>query len=852
MARALLAALVVLMGALLFRIHVPVVSLALEMKSTTGARGEIFFASSEVGYTQDRSEPFHIHSDGEWHAYEVAFSPGIRIDRIRIDPGSGPGSVSVRAVALSQGIHSQRFERQRLVGALGITKHLQPLDPAALRFSSQGGDPYFEILLPDSMGHSSLLARAGELVAVGAIALATWILLEVLAAWLAKRIPPLGRIRPAVARVSDLLSDEQVLRVDGRILLAFLCIGLLAAIYVGLRLHQSSIGIWETIHPHETVEQTIDLGTPKRIRSDEWRVLTPWVLNQVLNDNPTRNRNLGGESSPLAAAVPVDGVFAVPQLKFAGFRIFDLDRGMSWWWAYKSFGLVFSFLWLCLLLTRGNLAASLLGTLWIYFSSFTQWWFSANTPEIMIAFAIGVVGAVYALFSRKRGLIAMGGVLMVYAATNLVLHLYPPFIVPLAYLGVAILAGYWLQLGSTAPVLHRLGFRATTTAAAAAAISAYGLLFMSAASDTIDAMMNTVYPGQRVAESGGVPLAKLMYGFFESFRVGERHFPLQPTNASEASSFVLLFPIALLAMRWRTFWRREGALLLSLGCFCIVAACWISVSLPAPLERIMQALGWYLVPPRRPLIGLGIGSILACVVLFSQVQARFEALHDEDVRSRSVVTVSVALVMLGWGLHQVDPAFFSPRVILIGTVAASLIAAGLMLGRTRLFAAGVLTYALSTACVNPLVSGISAISEKPILVAAAAQGNQPGDKWAVIGSVTFTQGLKAHGLDVIAGTHFLPDRRNIAILDPSGRYETIWNRYSTIEVVSDPSRTDVEFNKRRGDQISFTLNVCGRQMRALGVTHVAYTSALPEEDLRCLKRLAGPADSGVQLFELRR
>lgn len=850
MARALLATLVALMGALLFRLDLPNISVSLEMKSTTGSSGEIFYASSEAGYAQERSVPFPIRSDGNWHVYEMEFSPEIRIDRIRIDPGSGPGSVSARTVELRQGIRSQRFSKQRLAAALGITHHLLPSDSTELQFSSQGRDPYFEILLPQPMGHESLLARTGSLVVVAATALLAWLLLESLAAWLSK---PFARLhRPRIERLCAFFSDEQVLRVDGRILLTFLLIGLLAATYIGLRLHQSSIGIWETVYPAVAVEQTIDLGTPKRIRVDEWRVQTPWVLNQVLNGNPTHNSNLGGESSPLAAAVPIKGILGVPQLKFTGFRVFDLDRGFSWWWAYKSFGLVFAFLWLCLLLTRGNLAASLLGSLWVYFSSFTQWWFSVSTPEIMIAFATGVIGTIYLLFAAKRGLVMMGGALMVYSATNLVLHLYPPFIVPLAYLGLAILVGYWVRLGSVNPVLHRIGFRATTAIVSVAAICGYGLMFISAASDTIEVMLNTVYPGQRIAASGDVSWAKIMYGFFESFRLGERHFPLPPTNASEASSFVLLFPVILLTVRWRSLFRRDGALLGALGIFCIIAGCWIVVSLPDVLERSMQALGWYLVTPKRAVIGLGIGSILACIVLFAQVQSRQILVRDEGIRRSAIATVSVGVIMLGWGLHQIDPAFFSARTIFIGTVATTLIAAGLMLGRTRLLTAGVLTYALATACVNPLVSGISAVSEKPILLAAAAQGGDPGDKWAVFGDTNVAQGLKAHGLDVFAGTHFLPDRRDIAILDPSGKYERIWNRYSTIAVISGPSHATAEFKIRRGDQYSITLNVCGEQIRRLGVTHLAYTTSVPKADLACLSRLPAPADSGVRLFKLKR
>lgn len=850
-ARALLAALVGALCALLFRLDLPEIAMSLEMRSTTGTYGEIFYRSSEQGYSQTRSASFKIIGDGRWQTYQIALTPDIRFDRIRIDPGSGPGHITVRALELRQGLRSQKFDQSELVAALGITKDVVAAKSAALRFSSQGRDPYFEIKLRDSMGLGSLLARSSHVAVFALMALLAWLLLELLTAWAARQFRHKGW--PHCRRVEIVcayFSDDDVLRFDCRMLLSFVTIGLLATMYVALRLHQSSIGVWETVYPDRPVDQPIDIGTPKRIRSDEWRVQTPWVLNQVATGSHRVNRNVGGESATLLAAVPLEGAVGLPQLKFAGFRVFGLERGMSWWWAYKSFGLVFSFFWLCLILTKGNLAASLLGSLWIYFSSFTQWWFSVNTPEIMIAFALGVTGAIYTLFASARRMVVLGGVLVTYAATSLVLHLYPPFIIPLAYLGLTIIIGVWLRLGSISPAIHQLRFRISTLVVTVAAISLYGLVFFSAASETVEAMRNTVYPGQRISESGGMPAAKLIYGFFENFRIGETTFPMRPTNASEASSFVLLFPLVLLAVPWRCLLGREGALMSVLMVFCAIVAGWSAIELPRALEGTMQAAGWSLVTPKRAVIGLGVASILACVVLFAHTNEQSRLLHDRAIRRMSVVTVAVFVIVLGWGLRQIDPIFFTTRVLFIGAVAATLIASGLLLGQTRLLTAGVLTYALASASVNPLVSGLSAVTEKPILLAAANQGGQPGDRWAVIGDTNFAQGLKVHGLSVFAGSRFLPDRDDVKILDPSGAYERIWNRYSTIELVSKPSRATAKFKIRRGDQYSIELNVCGEQLKLLGVTHLAYTGAVPDDDLACLERLLAPIDSGVKLFRV--
>lgn len=836
-------------------LHVPSQSplnLSFEMASTTGTNGEVFFTSERSAYTQDQSKQFPIVADGSWHAYRITLPPKQVVDSVRLDPGNGKGKVAIRLLGLEEDGDVQRLHGATLVGALGLMHDMQVQSgQTELTLISAGGDPYFEVKLPRRMGTTGDAMGPADLAALGIVALLSWLLLELLATRLSGllRLPrPMLRM---TQRISTIVSDDLVLRFDTPMILVFTAIACSAALYVALGLNQTSLGIWETAYPAHPVEQSIDLGTAKRIRSDEWMVQTPWVLNQVLNGSPVSNPNVGGESAPLLSSMPVGDAIALPQLKYAGFHFLGLDRGVSWSWAYKSFALAWSFLWLLLVLTRGNLPASLLGAGWIYFSSYTQWWFSSNLPEIMIAFALGVTGAIYALRSVRRTHVAMGCVLIFYAAANLALNLYPPFIVPLAYLGIAILCGYLVANGYPGRSQH-LHFRIVAIAATTALVAAYGYTFIGMASDSIQAMLGTVYPGKRISASGGVSIVKGFYGFYEVFRSGELDLPMRPTNASEASSFVLLWPMVLLLIPVRTLFHRENALLLACVSFCIVASLWMLLSMPSYLQWLMQKAGWSLVTPKRTIMALGVGSVLACTVLFSSMQERNDG--DKGItggRILALVAAFIGVLVLGWKLHQIDQQFFSWKILLIGTGAAGLAAAGIALGRTCFLVAGLVIYALPTFGINPLVSGISSISQKPILMAAASHGKQHDDKWLAVGDKYFAQGLKAHGLNVFGGAQFLPDRRSLSVLDPSGRYQDIWNRYAIVQVISNPHSHAAAFRKTRGDQYSITLNVCGEELRRIGITHVAYTVQVPAEDLACLARLPAPEDSGVSLFRLR-
>ncbi|MGJ4803779.1 DUF7657 domain-containing protein [Luteimonas sp. SDU82] len=821
----------------------------LEMSAASGERGELFYRSHDNVFTQGDSRAFVIQDDGKPHSYTIELPVSKRIDRIRIDPASGRGEVVLHSFEIRDSKGVQRFDGRALFDARGQVNQsrLELSANGDLVLHSFGNDPYVEISLPrPARGpHASVVALQRLLLALAAAVL------------LAGSCAGIMRARPAWTGLERFQRwgrylDDELLVFTPAVCATFALIAASAVLFVGLKLHQSSIEVWEHAYPRAPVEQAIDVGPPRHIRSDEWKVHTPWVLNQVQAGSPSVNHNVGGATAPLVAGVPVADPVGWPNIKYAGFRFLDIERGYAWSWAYKSFGLALSFLWLLLILTRGNLPASLAGTVWVYFSSYTQWWFSSALPEIMTAFALGTVGALYSLFSGSRRMIAVGAVLVVYAATSLALNLYPPFILPLGYLAVAILVGYGLERGGLGRFRQEGWFRSTVLLAAVVATALYGVWFFHAASSAIASMMDTAYPGRRVASSGGVPVSKLMHGFFEAFRIGETHFPKLPFsyNASEASGHLIMLPLAFMLVPLGLWFRRRNALLTSMACACAIAFAWVVFALPAPVNQLLQIAGWSSVTPKRALMALGVGSILLCTVLVARMQASRPSTGARRLSWITVPLAACAVFYLGWRLRQADPAFFTWQVLALGTLATTLIAIGISRGQVRFLATGIAIVALPAATVNPLTSGLSSILDKPVLQAAKRQGGAPGDRWVAIGDNFFAQGLKSVGLEVWGGTHVIPDRPALERLDPSLRYIGVWNRYSTISIASEPGLTAPRFELIHPDQYRVVLDVCGSTLQELGITHVAYTVAVPAADLRCLTPLDAPDDSGVRLFRL--
>lgn len=313
-------------------------------------------------------------------------------------------------------------------------------------------------------------------------------------------------------------------------------VALLFIACVALKLNGSSIGQWQTVLREDAPIRGLLLSSPKKIRSDEWVVWTPSMLSQARHTPPfpIENASLGYGRTPLLMSVPVAyyTTFFRPQLW--GFFLFDFERGFSFYWCAKVFGLLLASAWLLRQFSIRHRGIVAFGTIWIFFSSFTQWWFSspAMLPEMVSSWAI-CLGCVIALgreISRARLALAAAG--LVFFGINFVLCLYPPFQIPLLFLGLVLLAGLWLE---GQPFRLRPGL--LFLAASGAAIFLLLLPFWFDTWSTLQVLAQTEYPaGRHNNPGGGYSIGQLFagpVGFFAS----EEKVPLGfPNSARRATS----------------------------------------------------------------------------------------------------------------------------------------------------------------------------------------------------------------------------------------------------------------------------------------------------------------------------
>ena len=696
--------------------------------------------------------------------------------------------------------------------------------------------------LPKLMAHWLLLALACGLLIFGFERIWSW-----------RQNPPAvwAAIHRLFARVGRCWSDEATITFSAAAVWVYFSLISLFVGWVGLHLHQSSIGVWDNMYATAIPQSSIRVGEPRAIRSDEWNTFTPWMLSQVQLGMPIDNPNLGASASSVLTGAPVAGPLMLAQPKYWGFAWFDLETGFSWFWGFKVFGALAAVFSLLLMLTKGDVVVSLGGSIAVYGSSLVQWWFSGISPELLMGFSMSVVGSVYLLQARKRGGVVVGAVILALVIPNLLMHIYPPHLLPLAYLAVFTVGACLWNAGAWANFRQGVRWRLSWMSLAVVALLGLVGLWWSLSRETIELMLHTVYPGKRFVLGGDMKLAYVFHGIFESWRIADWPLPFIPTNQTAASQMWVLFPLAFALVKVRDWVSAGFRLPALLVVYCLMVVTWTSVPIPTGAREWMAHAGWSLSPPWNALVGLGVASMMLVSILVAGVASDRMVLIRWPRQVLPFLAVGVVAVY-GLYLRSIDAEFFDLGRIALAATFLGVFVWAIHGGHRWWFFGLCVLSALPGLQVNPVRNDLSAYLGKDLFVQAKALGGQSGDTWAVFGDTDIAQGLKSVGLTVVNGSHYAPRLPFLNILDPLHAYQNVWNRYAHVGFASGRPGVAPVFKLMFPDQYEVSLDVCGNELKALGVKHVAYTYEPSEWERRCLTPVPlAVSDGRVGLYTLK-
>jgi hypothetical protein len=619
-----------------------------------------------------------------------------------------------------------------------------------------------------------------------------------------------------------------------------------------LKIHGSSVAAWNDIIPEgSTSTKSILAGTAKRIRMDEYAVLTPFTLSQNYKKFPEINEAVGGQKAPLMSFVPVKHFITYFRPNFWGYFFLSTEQAFAWAWNFKALGILIAVTLMLMLLTANNFWLSIFGAFWLLYSSGTQWWYSTSLPDSIFTSAILFTCTVYLIFSKNIISLIISTLCFILFGVYYASMLYPPYQLPLAYFIIFLLMGYVIHHYNKEIIFEKVFFKIGLGAIALAGLGIIFYKFYSDAKPTIEAMINTAYPGKRT-DLGGAGFTANMFSEYYHLFVNSDTFPQLWINICELSHYLNFAPVIIGCSIWYyVATKKINYLILLPSIFIVFLLIWIKVGFP---ESIAKLTLMSMSPPKRTQIPFGIANVILAIIYVGQLKK----MRIENVSiSNRIVAILITIFFVGITAATNDSSsgnFFKTPQLVVGVILFALANIMLLLSTTLKFREtifiGIIAISLiPNVMANPIAKGLAPITDHNIhLQIKKIDKSDPAKRWLVMGSQFYGYMVQSTGVDVLGGVKYVPDFKTMKILDGKYKRDSVYNRYAhTVfsSFIDGKDSTVVALNFEDGYTIG--LDGCSPKLKQLNVKYVIFDRQPQPVEVRCMKRIA---DSTVQIYQI--
>src|SRR5688572_9127130 len=613
-----------------------------------------------------------------------------------------------------------------------------------------------------------------------------------------------------------------------------------------LKIHTSNIANWDIFFGLEKSESVI-AGKPRFIRMDEWMITATGVIGQYNAGMPVKNESLGDLNTPVIFGMPVKDISTILRPNLWPYFIFDIERAYAFEWNFYIFFFLAGTFLLLMLLTRNNFWLSVTGTFFIFFSGGVQWW-SYIIGNYMLYLNGMFISIAYLLYNKKRWPMIIAGLIFILSAYGFIFHLYPPFQIPLLYLYLFLFAGFLLQRKNFQTIKEDWRIKTIVFSVSLVILVLFTYHYYNLVKDTYTMMLNTVYPGRRFSTGGALRDGKVFAEFFGIFMT-DTHTPVQWQNICEASGFIMFFPIVFYAMAYYYFkTKRTDPLLISISIFLLIGLLYVLVGFPAFLSKITL---FSMSPDFRtlPIVGVTNCFLLISYIASSKMDIKKERISWVELGAVTAASLIFMLVVTTQ-INKATENFFTSGQV---GVAIALIVISYLLTRYKNFRFAkpallilLIAMVIPNANVNPVTKGLAPILENPLVVdSKEIHEKDPSARWALFGNTRLTHLLKANGINVFNCVKFVPPLKDMKVLDPTGKYDSTYNRYAWMTMNSkqvsqyfDVNWNDtVMFRQTFQDGYTIFIDPCSPKLKQLGVKYFVFDTVPNPKEIRCMTKL---------------
>lgn len=544
------------------------------------------------------------------------------------------------------------------------------------------------------------------------------------------------------------------------------------------------------------------LGAARAARSDEWGSSTDYILSQGIGENRFQyfSNRLRGTTTDMFTLVgaPVKDILMLGRPFQIGFLLFGNSMGLSFYWYVRLVAMALGSFELCMIVSNKNKRASLLGMIIITFSSAVQWWYCLD--NLIWAQIILVLFNKFFETEKKwvKYLCAFG---LLVGLLSYVFNLYPAWQVPFGYFMVAM--GIWILL-KNAPN-YKLNWHDSIVIVLT--VVCFGLLLFrwySLSADTIDATMNTAYPGERREVGGGsLTVYAYVYDIFTSIK--------GTPDACEFSSMLSFFPVPyLLGIFYlcRNRKRENIIFLVPMILASMFIGFWCWRGFPEWLAKIsLMSMS----TANRSGLVLGTINIYILIFLLGRISKDDKWMHWILATILGIIATAY-VVYKGITIPPAEDYFVGAKVIISSI--AFLVAFICIFNMNKkpfqigFMASGIAIALASGLIVNPIIRTTDIIYTKPISVKLAEIRNENPDAIWIGEAVDFhvSNYMVANGIRTLNSTSVYPNVEFFKkyLGDGAETREFEYNRYCHNVVFLTDAPSDIELSQM--DKLTWNMN----------------------------------------------
>ncbi len=608
----------------------------------------------------------------------------------------------------------------------------------------------------------------------------------------------------------------------------------------------SSINMYKMYIPSSEAENTEILGESKGIRSDEWAVNTPLSFSQNMDEEktlPYTSSIVRGTDTDMYTVIhaPVLDILTIGKPFTIGY-LFGNTAGLSFWWYGRLIALMLVSFEFCMIITNKKKLISLCGMLMISFAPAVQWWFSNFLPDLLIFGQLAIVMIVKFIEATNLKTKILTAIGFGISGVAYIFSFYPVWMIPFGYVFLAIFIWVIWQHRKTYKINKRDIIIIVITVIL---MGLLGLRYYLLSSETLKAVMNTSYPGQRF-EIGGDGIVNIFGYVFNIFTPYK-----EATNPSEMSTMISFYPIPIIIALIYMFRNKKGySFIIPLAVVTGLFSIWTFIETNEWFAKITLLS---MVRPKRITIPLGLIQTYLIIYLLAHIRDK-DKMIKEDI-AKILAFVSTILIMY-IALKQLPQGYAGP---FIGCVAGIILLSAFYLlfnlkqeNKKKLIAFLIVFSIAGGVTVNPIIKGTDIIYETPLAKEVQELVSSNKEALWIVDNYGFPvpNYITANGARTINSTNYYPNEKMLETLfgeeKEKEEIKNIYDRYAhiTMYLVKD----DTKLELIGPDHYKIYLNY--KQLKDLNVTYIVSSRDLTEFSDDTIEISQKYLDSGMGIYEV--